>query len=92
MEEYLSADGYAVTIGARFWDNNLRVVEVTQTDVARNAYSDTGETQTWHDTTSGWVDTLSGRLYQFGRMARHFEGRDASDYPVGTSYAAIKGR
>lgn len=76
--------------GACFWDNNLRVVKVTETAVSSNDYGDTGVTQTWHETTGGRYDTLSGELYRFGRLARHYEGRDASAYPAGTSYNDVK--
>jgi len=86
--QHLSADGYPVTPGARFWDADLRVVEVEQVEVSGNPYGNTGETQTWHATTHGRCDTLSGPLYTIGRLARRFEGRDAEFLPVGTLFNA----
>lgn len=85
-ETYLSADGYPVTVGARFWDDNLRVVKITKVAAHSNSYAGTGETQTWHDTTDGMRDTLSGKMQRWGRLARFFEGKDAQSWPPGTSY------
>lgn len=91
MDEYLSADGYPVTVGAKFWDNNLRVVEVTKVAaIPARPYADTGETATWHSTTGGSSDTLTGSMRPYGRLARYFEGRDAEQYENGTTYASVK--
>jgi spore coat protein U-like protein len=90
MTEHYSADNHPVTAGARFWDNNLRVVEITAVGDYSNAYADSGETQTWHDTTGGSADTLSGSLRRIGRLARYYGGKDAEDYPAGTNYAEVK--
>jgi hypothetical protein len=86
--QHLSADGYPVVEGAKFWDLDLRVVEIVQVEVTGNPYGDTGETQTWHATTHGRYDTLSGALYTIGRLARRYEGRDAEFLPVGTLFNA----
>lgn len=90
MNEYLSVDGFPVGVGGRFWNNDLQVVEVREVAVSSNAYADTGETQTWHRTTSGSSDTLSGRLQPYGRLVKVFEGLDASRFPAGTRYADVK--
>lgn len=74
----------------RLWDNDLQVVEITEVAKHSNPYSDTGETQTWHYHTSGESDTLSGRLYPYGRLVTTFEGRKAADYEPGTKFADIK--
>lgn len=86
MTDHYSADAYPVTAGAKFWDNNLRVVEVTRAAAHSNAYADTGETQTWHGTTGGSSDTLTGALRPYGRLTRFFEGLDAERFPAGTNY------
>lgn len=92
---HLVSDGYPVTVGARFWSNDLRVVEVTKVADHSNAYSDTGEIQTWHDTTVGSADTLSGTLREYGRLTRFYphqparNSEDAADHPVGTSYSDL---
>ncbi len=94
-----SCDGFPVTAGARFWSNDLRVVQVTVVATHANAYSDTGCTQTWHRTTqspgSGMgsdFDTLDGALEPYGRLVRYYGGLDAMDYyEPGTSYASVKG-
>jgi hypothetical protein len=90
VSEYLSVDGEPVTAGAKFWDNNLRVVEVTRVAAWDNKYADTGETQTWHDTTAGSSDTLSGAMHRWGRLVRRYGGKDAEDYPAGTNYSEVK--
>ncbi len=95
-QEHRSCDGFTVTVGARFWSNDLRVVQVTAVAVHSNDYR--GEaTQTWHRTTEGRggmgsdFDTLDGALYPYGRLVRYYGGRDAGDYEPGTSYASVKG-
>lgn len=89
--EYNSSDGFPVLVGGKFWDNNLRVVEIAEVAVRSDKYADTGETQTWHrTTTAGDADTMSGSMQPWGRLARRFEGKDASKYPVGTSYSDVK--
>jgi hypothetical protein len=35
--EYLSCDGSIVEVGRRFWNNDLRVVEIAQVAVNSNA-------------------------------------------------------
>jgi hypothetical protein len=90
MTEHFSTDGFPVTEGAKFWDNDLRVVQVTRVAAHSNRYADTGEIQTWHNTTSGSSDTLTGTMQPYGRLAHVFEGLDADDYPVGTAYASVK--
>jgi hypothetical protein len=88
--EYFSVDGFNITVGAKFWDNNLRVVQVTKVADWHEDYRGTGETQTWHDTTGGHADTLSGGLRPYGRLVRWFEGKDAEAYEAGTSYNDTK--
>ena len=93
MEEYRSADNYPVEVGKKFWNNDLRVCQVTKlASIPARPYADTGETSTWHETTHGSFDTLTGHMRQYGRMARFFEGKDAENYEPGTNYADIKGR
>jgi len=84
---HYSADSQPVTVGARFWDSNLRVVQITKVTSYANPYGSTGETQTWHATTGGDCDTLSGSLRQYGRLARYFEGEDAGLFEPGTAFA-----
>jgi hypothetical protein len=89
-EHHFSTDGQPVTVGAKFWDNNLRVVQMTEIACHSNAYADTGETQTWHQTGDGQFDTLSGTMQPYGRLARRFEGKDAENYAPGTNYRDVK--
>jgi hypothetical protein len=88
--QYFSVDNVLIEVGAKFWDNNLQVVQITEVATHSNAYADTGEIQTWHNHTRGSSDTLTGRLRQIGRLVRYFEGKNATDYPNGTSYNDIK--
>jgi hypothetical protein len=82
-------EGAPVTVGAKFWDNNLRVVEITHVgDGYSRVYGDCPEIQTWHATTGGSSDTMTGGLA--GRLARRFEGKDAESYPPGTNYSDVK--
>jgi hypothetical protein len=91
MTEYLSADGYPVEVGKKFWDNDLRVVQILQVAyIPARPYSDTGETSTWHKHTGGSSDTLTGYMRQYGRLARYFEGKDAEKFDNGTQYADTK--
>jgi hypothetical protein len=93
MAEHLSADGQPVVVDAQFWDNNLRVVRITQVAVRSNPYADTGSIQTWHAAEPGGdTDTMSGGLAFCGRIARYFKGLDAESYPPGTDYADVKGK
>jgi len=93
---HYSTDGCPVTVGARFWSNDLRVVQITAVAVTANPYSDTGEIQTWHDTTAGQCDTLSGALQLYGRLTRFYPHQpdpsavDAREHPVGTDYNVIR--
>lgn len=84
--KHYSADNVEITLGAKFWDNNLKVVQITKVADYSNPYADSGETQTWHSTTKGSCDTLTGSMRPYGRLAHRFEGKDAEDYPAGTSY------
>lgn len=93
MTEHLSTDNHPITIGARFWNNDLRVVTITAVAKHSNTYADTGCVQTWHSTTRGASDTLNGAMRPYGRLARFFEGPaglDANDYPDGTDYSDAK--
>ena len=85
MADYRSVDNYPVTVGAKFWDNNLRVVQVTEVAKYSNNYQDA--IQTWHSTTDGESDTLSGNQREWGRLVRYFEKKDAEGYPVGTNWS-----
>lgn len=87
---HLSADGVPIVVGGRFWDNNLRVVTITEVGRRESRpYADTGEYQTWHGTTGGISDTMSGSMQSCGRLTKRFEGKCADDYPDGTSYSDI---
>ncbi len=88
--KHYSADNRPVIVGARFWTNDLRVAQITELGTRAQAYSDTGEFATWHKHTDGISDTLTGRMRQYGRLARFFEGKDAEKYPNGTNYADVK--
>jgi hypothetical protein len=90
QQEHRSVDGYPVEVDKQFWNNDLRVVKVTEVAVHANAYSDTGETHTWHRTNQGSFDTLSGTMRPYGRLVRYFEGKDAEQYAPGASYSEIK--
>ena len=79
-EKYFSADNCPVEVGRKFWNNDLRVCQVTRlAAIPARPYADTGETSTWHDTDRGMFDTLTGRMRQYGRLARRFEGLDAEE-------------
>jgi len=89
--EYYSADGYPIWPGKKFWNNDLRVCQVTKlASIPARPYADSGETSTWHDTTHGSFDTLTGYMQQYGRLARMFQGKDAEDYELGTNYKDVK--
>lgn len=90
QHEHLSADGQPVEVGRKFWDNNLRVVQVTKLGTRSQPYADSGCEQTWHDTTGGSSDTMTGHMRHCGRLARRFEGKDAEDYEPGTEFAATR--
>jgi hypothetical protein len=92
MSIHLSCDSQPVEAGRKFWNNDLRVVAVTEVAAWDNPYADTGCTQTWHNTTDGSFDTLNGSMQPYGRLVRRFEGKDAEDYEPGTSYADIRNR
>lgn len=82
-------EGAPVKVGAKFWDNNLRVVEVTRVgDGYSRVYGDCPEIQTWHKTTGGSSDTMTGGMA--GRLARRFEGKDAENYAPGTNYSEVR--
>jgi hypothetical protein len=88
--DHKAADGYLVTLGAKFWNNDLRVCQVIKVAEHANDYSDTGCVQTWHKTTHGEFDTLNGHMQPYARLARYFEGKDAEKYETGTQYGDIK--
>jgi len=87
--EYYSADGYPVWPGKKFWNNDLRVCQVTGLAAYSNDYQRQA-TQTWHQTTHGSFDTLDGYLQYIGRLTRHYEGKDAEDFETGTNYKDVK--
>jgi hypothetical protein len=85
---HFSADGYPVNAGDQFWDNDLRVVQIIEMEaIPARPYADTGEMQTWHSHTRGMSDTLTGAMLPYGRLARKFEGKDATQYEPGTKFA-----
>jgi hypothetical protein len=89
--DHRSADNYPVTVGAKFWNNNLRVVQITAIGTQdTREYADTGEYATWHKHTGGSSDTLTGHMQKYGRLTRHYVGKDAENYPNGTDYSDIK--
>jgi len=83
---HFSADNYPVYKGRKFWNNDLRVVTIVKVAAWANAYADTGETSTWHQTTRGAFDTLSGHMRPYGRLARFYQGRDAEELHDGAAY------
>jgi hypothetical protein len=90
MTEHYSCDYQLIKVGAKFWSNDLRVVEVTEVAKSDNKYSDTGCIQTWHKTTDGIFDTLNGSMQPYGRLVRYYMQVDAEKYPTGTNYSDIK--
>ena len=87
---HYSVDAYPVTVGAKFWNNDLRVVTITKVAAWDNKYSDTGEVQTWHNTDKGSFDTLSGTMMPYGRLVRFYGSRNAELFPSGTDYSSVK--
>lgn len=85
-----STDGYPVEIDRQFWNNDLRVVKITGVAVSQNAYADSGEIQTWHQTPAGRFDTMSGSLSHTGRLSRYYRGKDAQEFPPGMSFSEIR--
>jgi hypothetical protein len=88
--EHRSADNYPVTVGAKFWTNDLRVARITELGTRAQRYADTGEFATWHKHTDGSSDTLTGYMRKYGRLARFFLGKDAENYEPGTNYSDVK--
>lgn len=83
MSEHVSADGYPVEPGAKFWDRYLTVVQVTEVAVHSNWYPG-GRIQTWHRTTGGEVSTVNRGLAADGsRIERYHDGKDAETQPPG---------
>lgn len=91
MEEttHFSTDNYPVRVGAKFWNNDLRVCEITEVAVSSNDYPG-GYTQTWHQTNRSRFDTVTPFHPNLGRLSRYYGNRDAEQYPVGTSYSEVK--
>jgi hypothetical protein len=96
--EHFSSDAYPIVVGAKFWDNDLQVVEITEVASHSNAYADTGCTQTWHKTSRGSYDTLDGTMMPYSRLTRFFPHEPHADavsaelHPVGTRYPDVKHR
>lgn len=89
--DHRSADGYPVTVGAKFWNNDLRICRITAIgQQSRIPYADTGEFQTWHKHTDGISDTMTGYMRRYGRLARYCDGKDAENYEPGTDYSEIR--
>lgn len=89
-QQHFSVDGFPIEVDAQYWNNDLRVVKITDVATHSNPYADTGETQTWHQTGAGQFDTLSGGLRRIGRLVRWFEGKDAATFAPGTYYGDVK--
>lgn len=81
-DEHFSVDNYPITVGAKFWNNDLRVCEITEVATYSNKYTDSGCVQTWHATNRGEFDTLSGHLRHIGRLVRYWDGKDAEAQPL----------
>jgi hypothetical protein len=91
VTDHRSADDYPVTVGAKFWNNDLRVVQITAIGTQdTREYADTGEHATWHKHTGGSSDTLTGHMRKYGRLARYCDGKDAENYEPGTNYSDIR--
>jgi hypothetical protein len=84
-ETHYSVDQYPVTMGAKFWNNDLRVCQITEVDKSRNDYPG-GYTQTWHRTTHGSFDTMKPHNQFLGRLVRFYEGQDAEKYSPGDNF------
>jgi len=95
--EHRSADFHPVEVGRRFWNSDLRVVEVLElaNDLHTNDYQGKAK-QSWHRVdegdgrTMGRFDTLDGGLTHIGRLARYYKGKDAEQYEPGTNYRDVK--
>lgn len=91
MEEtiHYSNDGYPVTVGAKFWNNDLKVCEITRVAVDSNDYPG-GYVQTWHQTNRSRFDTVKPHHPNLGRLSRFCGNKDAERYAVGTNYSEVK--
>jgi hypothetical protein len=87
-EIHYSVDRYPVAVGAKFWNNDLRVCEVTEIDSHHNDYPG-GYVQTWHRTTHGSFDTVAPHNQYLGRLVRFYSGVDAENFEPGTDYNAL---
>jgi hypothetical protein len=88
---HYSVDQYPVTVGAKFWNNDLRVCQITEVAAHSNEYPG-GFTQTWHRTTHGSFDTVSPHHDNLGRLVRYYGGIDAEKHEAGTNYSEVKGK
>jgi hypothetical protein len=86
---HYSVDAYPVVMGAKFWNNDLRVCEITEVASHSNDYPG-GYTQTWHRSTHGSFDTVKPHHPNLGRLVRYYEGIDAEKYAPGTEFNVIK--
>ncbi|HEX4715492.1 MAG TPA: hypothetical protein VH164_11245 [Ktedonobacteraceae bacterium] len=84
-EIHYSVDQYPVTVGAKFWNNDLRVCEITEVAAHSNDYPG-GYVQTWHRTTNGSFDTVAPHHPNLGRLVRFYEGKDAERFEAGTNF------
>ena len=83
---HFSADRQPIEVGKKFWNNDLRVCQVTEVASHSNGYPG-GHTQTWHQTTHGSFDTVTPHHPNLGRLVRYYEGKDAEEYEAGTNFA-----
>ena len=89
------AAGFPVKVGAKFWNNDLRVCVVTEEPRPHNSRRyPGGEISTWHQTDAGSFDTMTGGLE--GRLTRYYPSyqrgskHDAENYAPGTYYGDVK--
>lgn len=85
MSDHFSVDRIKIEVGGRFWNNDLRVCEITEVAAHSNDYPG-GYTQTWHRTTHGSFDTVAPYNQFLGRLVRWYEGVDATKFEPGTTY------
>jgi hypothetical protein len=76
-QTHMTADGYPITVGEWYWDNDLKVVQITAVAVDFTPYPECG-TQVWHKHTRGMSDSLTDRP-DIGRLAKYWRGKPASE-------------
>jgi hypothetical protein len=88
---HYSVDQFPVTVGAKFWNNDLRVCQVTEVAHHANPYPG-GYKQTWHKTSHGSFDTVAPHHENLGRLVRFYSNKDAERYEPGTNYSDVRGK